>query len=415
VESLADREARIEALAEARALRRAGVEDRALSRSNLPGILFAESAAGPPVSPRSALTISDAWACIRLVSDSVATLPLHVYRPGAAGGRELVDDPTADLLRRPAPAITTADLMGQLVLHLMTWGNAYVGKYRDDSGGVFQLGLISPDRVQVELKAGMPLYNVVDANGRPGTYTTSDIVHVRALSLDGLVGLSPVAQARDALGLARSVSDHGSAFFRNGARPSGLLRVPPGPDQEDLVENLREGFERRHGGESNAGRVAVLTGEVTFEAVSLPLADAQWLESREFSTREVCRIFGVPPWMIGGSVADSLTYSTVAEQARAFTTFCLRPWLTRIEHALGADVDMFPPGRGTYPAFELDAMLRADPGARAAVYTAALNPQTGWMDRAEVRALEDLPASPSGPAPTEPPSSPVPTEEPANA
>lgn len=374
--------------------RRARVEDRALTRETVPEVFFPTSPAGPPVTPRNALAIADAYACCRVLADSAASLPLHVYRRGPDGGRERAQTPTADRLRRPAPTVTQASFIGHLMLTLALHGNAFVGVFRDAAGAVQQLALIGPDRVAVRVIGGMVLYDVTLENGDQQTVTSSDVIHVRSnLSLDGILGISPVSQAREALGLSRALADHGSSTAKNGARVSGVLSVAgTGPDTDEAMLNLEQGFSARHVGEGKGGKVAVLSSDVTFTPVAMPFADAQFLEQREFSTREVCRLFGIPPWMVGASAGDSLTYSTVSEQARAFVTFALRPWLVAIEQAFTASDVLFPAASGTYAAFELDGLLRGDPRARAETYTAALDPITGWLRRDEVRALEDLPA-----------------------
>jgi len=392
VESLTQRESRVAALDAGRADRRG--ETRALTRETVPAVFFGggETSAGPPVTARNALSIADAWACVRVLADSAASLPVHVYQRGASGGRERVRDSTDRLLRRPAPAVTQAGFTGHLVLTLVLYGNAFIGIFRNDEGQPQQLGLISPETVAVRVIGGVPFYDIT-VNGTIQTVTDRDVIHVRAnMSLDGVMGLSPVSQAREALGLSRALAEHGSASAANGARLAGVLTVQGGgPDEDDLMQNLERNFSARHAGSRNSGRFAVLSSEVSFTPVQMPLADAQFLGQREFSTREVCRLFGVPAWMVGGASGDSLTYATVAEQARAFVTFALRPWLVAIEQALGGNDELFP-GAETYVAFELDGLLRGDPKARAETYTAALNPTTGWMRRDEVRALEDLPA-----------------------
>lgn len=362
----------------------------------MPGAFFPETIAGPPVTSRSALAIADAYACVRVLADSAASLPLHVFRRRPDGGRERVHGGTANPLRRPAPAVTQAGFIGHLMVTLALHGDAFIGVFRDEIGAVQQLGLLSPERVTVRIVGGLPMYTLTRDNGERHTVGAEDVIHVRSnLSLDGIMGMSPVSQAREALGLSRSLAAHGSASAANGARIPGVLTSSAtGPDAEEVRTNLRESFHARHSGAAGAGRMAVLSSDVTFTPISMPMADAQFLEQREFSTREVCRLFGVPPWMVGASAGDSLTYSTVAEQARAFVTFALRPWLVAIEQALTANAALFPPGSGTYAAFELDGLLRGDPKARGETYTAALDPVTGWMTRAEVRALEDLPAEP---------------------
>jgi HK97 family phage portal protein len=198
------------------------------------------------------------------------------------------------------------------------------------------------------------------------------------------------------LTLADALAVHARTFARNAARPSGVIKVA-GHASSEQVQALKRGFSAAHGGPDRAGGVAVIEGELDWTPLSVPLVDAQFVEQRQLSTAEVARIFRVPPWMIGAPAGDSLTYANTEQQAAAFVTFSLRPWLVAIEQALSADRD-FAPG-GQYAEFLLDALLRADSRTRADVYTAALDPITGWMSRAEVRGLENLPAEAEQPAP----------------
>lgn len=366
-------------------------EDRALTRQSVPPSLLAGSAPGPTVTPESALATADAYACVRALSDAAASLPLMAYRRTPAG-RERFDGPVADLLDRPAPAVTQANLVAQIVAHLNLYGNAYIGKFRNGAERVEQLACLHPARVTPELRGGLPLYTVTGPKGERSTHGAADVVHVRGLSVDGLVGLSPVRQCRQALGLSSTLTEHAARFFQNDARPSGILKVEHG-DAGDVMQDLKARWEQGHAGMPNAHRVAILAGEVEFLPISMPADDAQFLEQRKLSATEIARIFRVPPWMIGADAGSSMTYSNVESQALAFVTYSLRPWLVLIEQALTADPDLFPPG--TYAEFLLDALLRADSATRSEVYARALDPITGWLTRAEVRRLENLPAEPA--------------------
>jgi HK97 family phage portal protein len=366
-------------------------EDRALTAQTVPPALLAGSAPGPTITPESALATADAYACVRALSDAAASLPLMAYRRTAAG-RERFDGPVADLLDRPAPAVTQANLVAQIVAHLSLFGNSFVGKFRNGAGRVEQVACLHPERVTPELRGGLPLYTVTGPKGERSTHGPGDIVHIRGLSLDGLVGLSPVRQCRQALGLSSTLTEHAARFFQNDARPSGIVKMAHGdsggPDSQ--LEYLRAAWTQGHAGMPNAHRVAVMAGEVEFIPISMPADDAQFLEQRKLSATEVARIFRVPPWMIGADAGSSMTYANVEQQALAFVTYSLRPWLVLIEQALTADPDLCPPG--TYVEFLLDALLRADSATRSAIYTRALDPITGWMSREEVRRLENLPA-----------------------
>lgn len=390
VESVAEREQRIAELAERRALARRGgqVEQRAWTTETAAPLLLSRTLSGPPAGPRAAMSLPDVFACVRVLANAAASLPLHVYRQGDRGRVRADDTAAARLLRNPAPAITQSAFVGHLTTSLALFGEGFIGLMNDGDGQVGQLGIFAPDRVTVQTEGGMPLYGVTTDDGRYLVLDRQSIVHVRLpLSLDGVRGMSPITTLRESIGYASALQAHGSQFIAQGGRPSGVLYVQPGPNADEQMENLRAAWEARH---STAGRVALLSGDVKFEPISLPLADAQFLEQVDLSTAQVCRAFGVPPWMIAAkSGGDSLTYETVAENARWFVTFSLRPWLVAIEQALGGCERLFAPGQRTYPRFELDALLRADPKSRAEVYAAAI--EHGWMDVDEVRELEDLP------------------------
>jgi HK97 family phage portal protein len=220
---------------------------------------------------------------------------------------------------------------------------------------------------------------------------------VKALSTDGLVGLSPVRQCRVALGLSSTLAEHAARFFENDARPSGIVRLGQSGAEANQasLKNLRESWDSKHRGVSNAHRVAIVSGEVDFVPVAMPLEDAQFLGQRELSAQEVCRIFRVPPWIVGARDGGSLTYSNVEQQSLHFVTYSLRPWLVLIEQALSADRDLFT--GPAYCQFLMDALLRGDSATRADVYTKAL--AGGWMTVNEVRRLEDMEPLPEATTP----------------
>jgi HK97 family phage portal protein len=263
-----------------------------------------------------------------------------------------------------------------------------VGKFRNEDGRVEQLGLLFPDYVSVELQAGLPLYTVTDPQtGRQSKHGTDDVVHIKAMSTDGVTGLSPIKQCKIALATAGGLGEFTAAFFENGGRPSGIITLPQGTGKEAL-RSLSWQAEARHSGARNAHRIAVITGDMTWTPMTGPLDDLQFVEQRKLSTAEICRIFRVPPWMVGASAGDSMTYSNVEQQQLAFVTHSLRPWLVVIEQALSADPDLCP--GAVYAEFLLDSLLRADSKTRAEIYQMALDPLQGWMTREEVRRLENL-------------------------
>lgn len=342
----------------------------------------------PAVAPTSALANPDVYACVRVLADAAASCPLIVYRRRADRERRRASGPTADLLRAPAEGTTQANLVSTVMAHLLLHGNAYVGKYRDELGRVEQLLPLAPDRVQVERRRGRIVFTVTSEAGRTSEHGLDDVIHVKALSTDGLVGLSPIRQMRAALNLNSAVRGASLALFANGARPSGILKLSPaaGGSREQL-QNLKQDWMARHSGDRQGG-IAVMTGDVEFTAVSMPADDAEFVAARKLSATEVARAFRIPPWMIGAEGGDSMTYANTEMQALAFVMYSLRPWLTVIEQALAADRDLFTPS--LFCEFLIDGLLRADSRTRAEVYEKALNPVTGWMRRDEVRRLENL-------------------------
>jgi HK97 family phage portal protein len=343
-------------------------------------------------SAADALQVADVFACVRCLSDAAASIPLIPYRQTSSGRQRLNSGRLYDLLQRPAPATTQANLTGQMVAHLNLYGNAFLGKFRGGEGRLEELALLHPDRVEVKLVAGSPVYTVSDpVTGRQSKHGTDDIVHIKALSTDGLLGLSPIKECKIALASAKGLGEFTEAFFRHGGRPSGIIKVPPGSHtgrSRDALRDLADQATARHGGAWNAHRIAVVSGDVEWQAISGPLDDLQFVEQRHLSTAEIARIFRVPVWMVGGTTGDSLTYSNTEQQQLAFVTHSLRPWLVVIEQAISADPDLC--AANTYAEFLLDSLLRADSATRAAVYEKALNPVTGWMRRDEVRRLENL-------------------------
>lgn len=365
-----------------------------------------------PASPTGALAIADVFACVRVLSGAAASLPLVPYRRTGQGRVRLSSGRLHDLLAQPAPAVTQANLIGQGVAHLLLHGNTYLGKFRDPEGRLDQLQLLQPDAVTVERVAGRPRYTVTDPKtGRQSVHGTDDIVHVKAMSTDGLVGLSPLKECRLAVSYAQGLDEFAESFTRNAMRPSGYLTVPSSTNRNN-VQELRDMAEGRHAGARNAHKIAILTGDITYTAMTGPLDDLQFAEQRRLSTAEICRIFGVPPWMIGASTGDSLTYSNAEQQQLLFVTHSLRPWLVLIEQAISADTDLC--SQQMYVEFLLDALLRADSATRADVYTKALDPLTGWMSRAEVRRLENLePEGDAAARPSAAPGSTAPASDPS--
>jgi HK97 family phage portal protein len=366
----------------------AGQEDRALPLvDQQPAFPTLASTAPLNVTTANALRVADGFACIRVLADGISTLPLKAYRRTDQGRTAAGDNArVVQLLRRPMPGSTSVDLISQIVVHLNVYGEAFVGKYRGADNEIAQLGLLHPESVQVELRGQRIVYLLDTIKGRT-EHGPDDVLHIKAMTADGLRGLSPVTQCRVSLGLSSSLQQSAKSFTEQGSRPSGVLTAANG--NSDALERVQARWQERHGGVEQMHKVAVVSGDVKFVPIGFSNEDAQFLQMRELSAREVARIFRVPAWAIDAPTGDSLTYANVAEQNRALVTHSLRPIAVRIETAISNDADLCP--GGTYVQFDFDGLLRSSPEQRAQSYTAALDPETGWMRREEVRVLEDLP------------------------
>jgi HK97 family phage portal protein len=363
-------------------------------------MVSAPTVSGQPVGGRAALRLVDVLACVRCLAETASTLPLAAYRRLPDEGRQrLTSGKLYDLLEAPAPAVTQSNLIGQMVSALACNGNTFVGKFRNGDGQIEQLGVLPGGAVTVQIVGGEPLYRYWPAypqtTGEERTLTARDVLHVRLPVTDelGVLGLSPLRQAREALGLAKALEVEDASTVANSSTPLGIGTVTPGPGADDLVENLKQGFEARHRGAENRGRMAFVTGEVKFSALSISPLDAQFVERRQLSTVEIARLFRVPPWMIGAKSGDSHTYSNVEGQSRSFLTFSLSPYLVAVEQAVSNDPDLC--AGNVFVEFLRDAILTANTTERFAAYAVALgNPTTGaqgWMTVDEVRQRENLP------------------------
>ncbi|MGH2974638.1 MAG: phage portal protein [Solirubrobacterales bacterium] len=369
-----------------------GSESRALEAGTVPeSIPPVSRTALPTVSETTALRIADVFAAVRVLADALASLPPRVYRE-TSGGRVPAgeDQRLVALMRRPEPGSTSADLLSTLIVHLIVHGDAFLAKYRSE-GTITQLGLLDPQAVVVERKGDRVIYRLSRREGI-SHHGPSDIVHVKAMSPDGLRGLSTVRAAGKVLGLNQGLIDYACNFLGNAARPGGILAVTGDqPLRSDHAADLKSDWQELFAGQApgaGAGRIAVLSGDdMSFERVEPPMKDSEFLAQRELAAREVARVFNLPPWALGTSSGDALTYSNVASQNRYLVDHSLRPWIERIERALSNDADLCP--GGAYLVLDTDALLRADPAQRADFYEKAI--AGGWLTVDEVREREDLP------------------------
>lgn len=352
------------------------------------------SASGAAVTPETAMRASAVHACVRVIADTISSLPLKIFRRTDRGSEPATDHPLYSLLHdSPNNYQTSVEWRDQAQVALCLRGNAYAVIDRDGAGRVTGLSPISPDKVRVyqDRVSLAVVYDVTRLDNSVSRYSSDGVLHLRGLASDGVVGLSPITLAREAIGLSLTAEEHGARFFSNGARPGCAIEVPIGT-KPDQVEKLREEWDKMHRGAFNAWRPALLYGGMKLQTVTMTAEDAQFIETRKFQVAEIARIFRVPLHMIGD--LERATFSNIEQQSIDFVRNCVRPWAVRWEQRMN-QVLLTPTERRThFIAFNLDGLLRGDTAARYAAF--AMGRQWGWLSPNDVRETEGLNPIPNG-------------------
>ncbi|CAB1224077.1 phage portal protein [Serratia liquefaciens] len=352
---------------------------------------FGTSSSGKVVTADKAIQLSSVWACIRLLSESISTLPLKVYMREADGSRKLAQDHPAYqvLCRRPNLEMTPSRFMLLVVASICLRGNAFVEKKMIGRKLVALDPLLPQNMVVKRLSTGKLEYTYTE-NGTKRVIPVDRMMHIRGFGLDGVCGMMPLSSGRDVFGAAMAVDEAAAKIFENGLQSTGFLSSKTALNKEQR-ERLRKSLQSFIGSK-NAGKLMVLENELSYQNVTMNPEAAQLLESRAFSIEEICRWFRVPPFMVGHVTKQSSWASSVEGMNLIFLTNTLRPLLVNIEQEiarclLDGDEDYFA-------EFSVEGLLRADSVGRSAYYTTAL--QNGWMSRNDVRRLENLPPIPGG-------------------
>ena len=369
-----------------------GGEKRALWPWQL-GVGMNDSVTGRTVTPESAIASTAVWASVRVISESLATLPLNVYERMDRGRELRRGHPLYSILHdAPNPKQTAVEFREQQLAALLLWGNAYALIERWPSGRVRWLWPMRPDRVTVRTdvtdeRSPLPglVYQYQSGFANTVNYPATEVLHVRGLSSDGLVGLSPITVHRQAVEVEQAEREFAGRFFGNNARPGGILKTQ-GRLSADAASRLKSSWENTHRGLDNAHRVAILEEGLDWVPMSMPLNDAQFIEQRRFSLEEIARIFRVPLHMVGD--LSRATFSNIEHQSIEFVTHTIRPWAVRLEQSINNNL-FFPSEIGTFYAEHLlDALLRGDVASRYAAY--AIGRQWGWLSANDVRERENL-------------------------
>lgn len=346
---------------------------------------------GKAVSVDSALQLSTVWACVRLISETVSTLPLGFYEKMKDGSRKpATDHPLYELLHNQPNADMTAVQFWQAVIaSMLLWGNAYIEKAKIGKR-VVALNFLLPGRMSKRrLSNGSMQYKYKDLDGKERIIAEYDMVNIPAFTLDGVNGLTPMSYGAKVFGSATATEEASQKVFTTGMRAAGILKMKATVNPEQR-ETLRIRLNQFTAGGANASSVMVLENDTDFQQLSMNPDDSQMLETRQFSVEDLCRWFRVPPSMVGHGGAASNWGTGIEQQLIGFLTFSLRPWLTRVEQAIRKSI-MEPADRAKYTAeFSIEGLLRADSAARASFYS--IMTANGIYTRDECRKRENLPA-----------------------
>ena len=354
---------------------------------------FGGTTSGKAVTERSAMQMTAVYSCVRILAEAVAGLPLHLYRYKEDGGKEkALDHPLYLLLHdEPNPEMTSFVFRETLMTHLLLWGNAYAQIIRNGKGEVIALYPLMPNRMVVDRDIHGQLYyqytrSTEEAPTMKGVTVNlppSDVLHIPGLGFDGLVGYSPIAMAKNAIGMAIACEEYGAKFFANGAAPGGVLEHP-GTIKDP--QRVRESWQSTFGGSGNSNKIAVLEEGMKYTPIGISPEQAQFLETRKFQINEIARIFRVPPHMVGD--LEKSSFSNIEQQSLEFVKYTLEPWLVRWEQSIQRTLFSPEEKKQYFAKFNVEGLLRGDYASRMSGYATAR--QNGWMSANDIRELENM-------------------------
>jgi len=360
-------------------------------------VIRSGSSSGQVVTVETAMATVPIYAAVSLIAGAIGSLPLKVYRDQ---GEETVREEARSskqwklLHDMPNPETSADEFWEMVTASLLLWGNAFIWKERDRFDTVSALWVINPSRVRVarEALSDGSSRRVFWLDGNAGFGTEQDILHIRGLGSDGLVGYSPIQQARNRLGVEMAREEFSGSFWRNGTFAGAVLEHPK-TLSETAIERLRTQI-REKSGTLRAGEALILEEDMKWKELGMPLEDAQFVEQANLGRLEIAILYGLPPYKLGASFETrSLTYANAEWEGLDFVKWCLRRWLVRIENSLRRDAGIFPaPGRQLYPEFLVDALLRADTKSRYEAYKLGID--GGWLTPEWIIETENLDITP---------------------
>ena len=324
------------------------------------------------------------YACVRILAETLASLPLHTYKRTAKGKGKAMDHPLYYLLHdEPNPEMTSFVFRETLMGHLLLWGNAYAQIIRDGRGKIVALYPLMPDKMSVNRSDQGDIYYSYKKDGQEHLLKNYEVLHIPGLGFDGLIGYSPIAIAKNAIGMAIATEEYGAKFFNNGANPGGVLEHPG--ILKDPAK-VRDSWNSVYGGSGNAHRVAVLEEGLSFKPIGIPPEQAQFLQTRKFQLNEIARIFRIAPHLIGD--LERATFSNIENQSIEFVKYTLTPWLTRWEMAMKKALLSPAEKKDYFFRMNVEGLLRGDYASRMQGYSIGI--QNGFLSPNDVRQLESM-------------------------
>ena len=355
--------------------------------------LFGRTTSGKNVNEMTALQTTAVYACVRILAEAIASLPIHVYKYTDEGKEQDVNHQLYYLLHdEPNPDMTSFVFRETLMSHLLIWGNAYAQIIRDGRGQVLALYPLLPDRVSVKRDDKGELYYVYQRSEEDNPnfkdkgniiLKKSEVLHVPGLGFDGLIGYSPIAMAKNAVGMTLATEEYGASFFANGANPGGVLEHPGILKDPSKV---RESWNQVYQGTNNSHKVAVLEEGMSYKTIGIPPNEAQFLETRKFQINEIARLYRIPPHMVGD--LEKSSFSNIEQQSLEFVKYTLDPWVVRFEQAFQKALLLPDEKKNYFIKFNVDGLLRGDYQSRMNGY--AIGRQNGWLSTNDIRRLEDM-------------------------
>lgn len=344
------------------------------------------SSSGVAVDEMRAMQTSAVYACVKILAETVASLPLQLFKSEKDSKTKATEHPLYECLYElPNNETTSFQFREIMMTSVLLYGNAYARKIVKQ-GHVKELWYLKPQNMTVERDRQTNkikyTYND-DDSGKSFVYRPDQIFHLKGLSFDGVKGISPIAQAREAVGLALATEEYGAKFFGNGARPGGVLEHP-GTLKDP--EKLRDSWNKVYQGAKNSHRVAVLEEGMKYHSIGIAPEDAQFLETRKYQVNEICRIFRVPPHLVGD--LERATFSNIEHQSIEFVQHTIRPWLVRWEQEISRSLLSEQERLLYFARFNVDGLLRGDFATRTQGY--ATGRQNGWLSINDIRRLEDM-------------------------